>query len=306
MNTTRRWIEWGLERVGATQLERLLRSTLEGQRVCLCLHRVAAQRRAGELEPKLTIHPETLDAVIEALLLARPAGRWLTVSFDDGYLDSAEYLLSRHARFPQVDWLFFVCPEKTERRVGFRWDLAERWIAAGEEVDLDAMLDAPHPDENARPELRALAARPEYELASVELCRTLQQLSNVRIGNHTNRHLRLSRLPPGGSDQECAASFADFDRLFGRATHFAFPFGVPGEDFDHRHVESVRRFAPVTIWSTEPRPYFAGEALSGAVLPRYAVEGTRTWKQTLGWIALSAMRARVAGPRWVEGREAAR
>lgn len=299
MGTTRRYFDWCFERSRAGQLEVILRRTLAGRRVCLCMHRVGRTRRPGELVPKLTIHPEVLDAIIDGLHEAREdGGRGLTVSFDDGYRDAAEYLISRRERWPDVEWIFFVCPEKTAKRVGFRWDLAEVKRARGEAVAILPMLDEDHPFENERVELRELAERPEFELASLELCQRLSSLPRVRLGNHTNTHARGSRLSPERARAEYRASFRDFESLFGRAADFAFPFGVPGEDFEAAHVEAVRESGPTAIWSTEARPYGEAERFPGALLPRYAVDGTRSWKQTLGWISLQALRARAFGPRW--------
>ena len=111
-----------LSMAGDRTLAEGLRRALGGRSVALCFHRVGKQRRAGELRPKLTMPPGEIDQLIQVVLAC--AGR-VMVSFDDGYRDSADYILSRAARFPRVDWLFFLCPEKTEQRVGFRWDLAE-------------------------------------------------------------------------------------------------------------------------------------------------------------------------------------
>ena len=37
---------------------------------------------------------------------------------------AADYVLSRAPLFPGIEWLYFVCPEKTEHRTGFDWDAA--------------------------------------------------------------------------------------------------------------------------------------------------------------------------------------
>ena len=50
------------------------------------------------------------------------------------------------------------------------------------------------------------------------------------------------------------------------------------------------------IWSTEPRPYRPAERGRGAVLPRFAVDGTRTWKECVVHIALQSIRSRLRGP----------
>jgi hypothetical protein len=248
-------------------LAAFLRANLDGRRAALCFHRVSAERG------KLAMPAEEIDRLI-LLLLECASG--LTVSFDDGYRDSAEYVLSRAPHFPRVEWLYFVCPEKQELRAGFRWDAPG--AREDESVDLDA--------ENRRADLRAAGGG----LAELEVVRSVQRLPNVVLGNHTNVHQRPALMEPDQFAEECRRSRRDFERLFGPQLHFAFPYGVPGVDFGSEHVAELRDFV---IWSTEPRPFPARERRPGAVLPRFAVDGSRTWKETAVHIALHAMRTRL-------------
>jgi peptidoglycan/xylan/chitin deacetylase (PgdA/CDA1 family) len=278
----------------------LLRAGLGDRCVSLCFHRiVAGARRPGELNPKLTMPEEDIDRLIRFLLdSARRDDRWLTVCFDDGYREAAEYVLSRAPRHPEVEWLFFVCPEKTERQVGFRWDLAE--ASGGRLGDLESVVHAPADPscENLRAELRGVAADARFALADVDACRRLQSLPNVQLGNHSNAHLRSVLLDPDRFRAEWEKSSADFRRLFGELRHVAFPFGVPGVDFDARHVDALRRMGRFEVWSTEPRPFRRDERGASAVLPRFAVDGTRSWKEGAAHLALHAMRTRVRSPRY--------
>src|SRR5436305_14935382 len=84
-------------------LVRALRSNLRGLQVALVFHRV------GQTRDKLRMPAEEIDRIVEAMGEACSA---LTVSFDDGFREAAEYVLSRAPRLPQVEWLWFVCPEK--------------------------------------------------------------------------------------------------------------------------------------------------------------------------------------------------
>jgi peptidoglycan/xylan/chitin deacetylase (PgdA/CDA1 family) len=291
-------------RLGPAQLKGLLAASLGEWKLALCLHRVCAQRREDELLPEFTIPADTLDALIELLLASRPKGeRWLTVSFDDGYEDSAAYVLSRAPRFPQVDWLYFLCPEKAERQVGFRWDLVELRRRRGEPAELDAFMAAPHVAENEREDLREVARRSEFALASVETCRALDRLRNVELGNHTDTHLRAATVSPELFALEAQASTERFERLFGPQRHFAFPFGTPREDFTDEHVEVLRQQTPSFIWSTARRPYLPGERSPGAVLPRMVVDGRMTLPQMAAWIAVHALRERLPLP--ISARQAA-
>lgn len=271
-----------------------LRRALGERSVALCFHRVLnGPRRKGELRPKLSMPSAEIDALLGAVQTAC-RGK-LTVSFDDGYRDSAEYILSRAGRHPDVEWLFFLCPQKTERRAGFRWDLAERRADLDPEETLAAPVDLAA--ENDRADLRGLAD----DLAELALCREVQRLPNAMLGNHTNVHHRLTLLSP--AEPELLQSTRDFERLFGPQRHFAFPFGVPGVDYSAAHVGALRALGTQTIWSTEPRPYSAGERFDGAVLPRFAVDGTRTWKETVAQIAIHALRTRVLPPAPLERNE---
>lgn len=269
------------------------RRALGRRRIALCFHRVADPRREGELLPKLTMAAPQIDALIEFMVhAAARRDRWLTVSFDDGYGDSAAYLLERAPRWPDVEWLYFVCPQKTERQVGFRWDLAEVLRRERPSLDDDSIIFAPIDPraENLRQDLQRLAARPEFALADLQECLRIQRLPNAALGNHTNAHHRAVLLTPGQFGADLAASMGDFARLFGPPRHFAFPFGVPEEDFRADHVAAVRAHGPVEIWSTEARPYHPRERESFAVLPRFAVDGTRSWRESVAHIIVRSLR----------------
>ena len=105
-------------------------------------------------------------------------------------------------------------------------------------------------------------------------------------------------MAPEACRAEYAASLRDFARLFGPARHFAFPYGIPEVDFGAAHVAMLRELGRMQLWSTEPRPYAAREREAGAVLPRFAVDGTRTWRTTAAHIALHALRTLGASGRY--------
>ena len=284
---------WAGEHLPTPVLRRVIGQCLGSLSVALCLHRVAEAERTTDWQPGLNIAPTRLDALIELLVSSRPTSApWLTVSFDDGYDDAAQYIASRAPRFKTVEFLFFVCPEKLEQRAGFRWDAAEEALKAGAAKSVAAALMAAPvtlATENARPDLRALADAPEYQLASVETVKQLARLPNVKLGNHSNLHLVATQLPVLEVDEDYRRSTETFTRLFGPQRHFAFPFGTPKFQFDQRHVELLRALGDFTIWSTEPRPYRAGER---GVQPRYAVNGRQSAKAIAGWVAARALKYR--------------
>jgi peptidoglycan/xylan/chitin deacetylase (PgdA/CDA1 family) len=280
-------------------LRGLLGQALKGLSCALCLHRATPVHRATDWQTGHAMRPEAIDALLELLLGARPgpASDWLTVTFDDGYGDAAEYLASRAARFPQVRFLFFLCPEKVERGAGFRWDVAELELQAGRpRAEALALLDAPASldGENARLDLQAAAANAAYRLVGVEEARALARLPNVTLGNHTNLHLPATWLAPEVVLEDYRRSTQDFTRLFGTQRHFAFPYGTPGHHFRPEHVAMLRDLGDFTLWSTEARPFSPAEA---GVRPRFPVDGSQTPEALAGWLAARALDFRVRGRR---------
>jgi peptidoglycan/xylan/chitin deacetylase (PgdA/CDA1 family) len=258
----------------------LFQLSVTGVDVALCLHHVSRRHR-----DELTMPAHELDAFLERAAQIQNGGRsrWLTVSFDDGYLDAWHYVMTRARRFPNLDWLFFVCPAKSEHQTGFRWDLVD---------DDDSPRDLRI--ENHRADLKSAVQLSDTHLATVEQCRALRIFENVHLGNHTNCHFRSTALPLTMALEELEQSHADFERLFGPEEHFAFPFGQ-GTDFDERHVESIRRTRDAVIWSTVPRPFLAAHRSPGAVLPRFGVDGGWTASQLAFLIAVRTLRARIHG-----------
>lgn len=285
----------------APVLRRLSGRAFDGLHASLCLHRVAARRRATDWQPELTIDPRALDEAVDLLLSARrgDAGQpWLTLAFDDGYADSADYIASRAARFPQVRFTFFVCPAKLERRAGFRWDLVERALARGTpRAEALALLDAPVDlgGENTREDLRALGDDADFRLATVAEVQALSRLPNVTLGNHTNVHLRATALGDDVVRAEYRQSLDDFTRLFGPPAEVAFPFGTPRKEFDARHVAAWRALGDFVVWTTESRPFRPGERRPRAVLPRFAVDGRLSAKELVAWMAARAAKYLVRG-----------
>ncbi|MBI5548816.1 MAG: polysaccharide deacetylase family protein [Deltaproteobacteria bacterium] len=292
----RRW------RVGMhdlSKLERLLpdavllaffRWAVGTSHVALCLHRVC---QSPARPAWMSMPVQELDRLLELAVAARPMtkDRWLTVCFDDGYADAAEYVAQRAPGFPGVEWLVFICPEKIEKRTGFRWDLLDEYGRPPSDAKLFAPFDLER--ENDRDDLRDVATQPEFRIVTLAQCRLLQAIPNVLLGNHTNVHPKLVLLTPEQASREFLRSAQAFERLFGKQEHFAIPFGTPEEDFDESHVALLRALTRARIWSTEPRPFRPSERVLGATLPRFALDGRWSARQHLLFIALSALRCRL-------------
>jgi peptidoglycan/xylan/chitin deacetylase (PgdA/CDA1 family) len=261
------------------QVWRLFHRAVAGLNVALCMHHVSRNHRE-----ELAMPARELDAFIENARPANRSDRWLTVTFDDGYDDACYYIETRARRFPDVEMLLFVCPTKAERGAGFRWDLQHE-----DQSPRDVR------GENHRPELVSAARLRDCNLASVEHCRRLRLLENVDVGNHTNCHFRANELARAGVEEELERSCADFERLFGPQRHFAFPFGMPGTDFDESHVDLLRSLGSFLVWTTARRPYLPEHRFPGAVLPRFPVDGRASATQLAFWIAIVSLRARARG-----------
>lgn len=282
-------------------LRAALRASLDGLQLALCLHRVGPPR-ATDLQKAFTQSAEETDALLELLLEARPGERFLTVTFDDGYQDALDYVRSRAAKYPEADFLLFVCPAKAERRLGFRWDLAEEQVKQGAATPQAAQAQARarlEPSwELERTELHALAQQGPYALATVEALQAVRALPNVKLGNHTNSHFALKALPEVTARHELLHAHQDFVRLFGPQQDFAFPFGTPDYEFDASHVKMLRGLSEAVLWSTERRPYRRDEVRPGAVLPRFPVDGRRGPHGLAGWLAARAALFRLRGTRF--------
>lgn len=283
-----------------TLAARAVSATVGDARLALCMHRVG-EYDGSRVRADVTCPADTLDAIVTALLDTRSAKRepWLTVTFDDGYLDAVEYVRSRAPRFPSVEWIVFVCPEKAELGAGFRWDVPG--ASAG------AARGAMNPDtENHCPQLRAAGQASDTRVATTMELRRLLAIPNAALGNHTNTHALQVRLSSVQADAEYARSIADFERLFGPQRHFAYPFGTPQHEVTEQHVRLLWTHGDFDVWTTEPRPYTSAERARGAPLPRYSPSGRWSASGVMLWIAAHALRRRLRPRRATFGPELVR
>jgi peptidoglycan/xylan/chitin deacetylase (PgdA/CDA1 family) len=291
-------------RLPAGLLRALLRVSLGTRNLALMFHRVRLTH-PGDVNSALSIGEGDLDATLNFLLAAFPGrtGRWLSVTFDDGYADAVAYVESRAHRYPAIDFILFVCPEKIEQGAAFRWDLAEALRQTGEGPRRIAeVFQAPQDvdTENAREDLRRVAADPQFRLATAEGLRALSEIPNVSIGNHTNCHFELSKLPPDQARLELERSRVSFERLFGRQRHFAFPFGHGF--FDDSHIRLLRAAGDSVLWGTGQSTYVPTRRAIGALLPRVGIDGPSEPRGAIAVIAARSLATRVLGERPVARR----
>lgn len=224
----------------------LLPRAFAGKNIALCLHRVTDDRRSTDPYPDNTFIEHDLVALLDMLYAVLPDKR-LTITFDDGYEDATQFIHQYAERYPDANFLVFVCPEKVIQQAGFRWDLYE--VVGG---DFYSVLTAKQDiaAENQRRDLKDVCADPRFRMTSAEGLTALTRHSNVRLGNHSNCHFDFARLGDGEWQEEVARSFEDYDSLFGRTQDFAFPFGTPGRQFTPEQARFIKEKYGVNVWST--------------------------------------------------------
>lgn len=272
------------------------RRSTQNLSLAFCLHRISSAQRPGNAVPATTTAPEIVDgflAFIERYAPHSKGGPRITLGFDDGYHDSAEYIASRAPLHPSVEWIFFVCPEKIVKRAAFRWDayeiLQKQGMAA---ADLVAFAGAAvdEAQENQRADLLHAATLPEFRLATVDDCRALTHLPNVKLGNHTNLHMPLTSFSENGALAEIRRSMESFGALFGPCKQFAFPFGVPHLHWRPNHAQFIRSNYGAQMWSTREAPYTSSARAAGDVLPRFVFDTRWTAKSLALWVCWRSLR----------------
>jgi peptidoglycan/xylan/chitin deacetylase (PgdA/CDA1 family) len=200
----------------------------------------------------------------------------IAVTFDDGYADN---LVLREAGLPVT---VFVTTRYVDERRAFWWDAVDR-ANVPEIVRLDdrAFLGSdrypikrylqPMRLEDIDAHLRTLgddgSVPPDDRPMTPEELRELAAADHVTIGAHTRTHRSLRHAPVEDQHDEIAGSRDDVERLIGvRPTTFAYPYGVPGGDFDEVAVAAVRAAGFTAAAANAPMP-----SADRLTIPRHAV-----------------------------------
>jgi peptidoglycan/xylan/chitin deacetylase (PgdA/CDA1 family) len=208
-----------------------------------------------------------LAAAVQALVAGRLPARALAITFDDGYADN-EGLAASILRRLGLTATFFVatgylgggcmwndriieairsCRAETLdlTRVGIGWirlaSLADRRCAIQTLLGRIKHLAPAERSDAVDAIVEAAGAGTPSLMMGPEQVRRLRALG-MDIGAHTVSHPILTRLDPDAALEEIGASKETLQALLGETiTLFAYPNGVPAQDYDRSHVEMVRR-----------------------------------------------------------------
>jgi len=315
-------IRAGLETLYFSGAHRLAARFLAGSGAILTFHRVRPQS-ADPFQPNrlLEITPEfldslltrlresgieivSLDEVYRRLVSGAASGRYVALTFDDGYRDNVEHalpVLRRHA----APFTLYMPSAFAEGAGELWWVALERVVAAREEVvvALDgveqrfasatpeekdaafaaiyARLRAAPTEEELRRPVRALAAAAGIDIRAIcrELCMGWDELARmardplVTIGAHTITHPILAKLPLEEARREIVDGAQAITAHLGRVPeHFSFPVGSPD-------AAGPREFALAaaagfrTAVTTRPGVIFPDHVNHLTALPRISVNG---------------------------------
>jgi peptidoglycan/xylan/chitin deacetylase (PgdA/CDA1 family) len=215
----------------------------------------------------------------------RPAKRQVAITFDDGYADNYlhAYPLLERLRLPAT---VFLATDYVDGGCSYWWDRLWRAVygsaapilvvpppvdrtysLTGRTAFDEALTDlwermVPMPEETREALLEVLHAGPgpdaDRPLTWMEV-RAMHAGGLVTFGAHSGSHPRLSAL----SAHEAAAEIERpaqriAEELGSRPTLFAYPYGVPGEDFTQATTEAVRRAGFAAAFAAEPGVVRAG------------------------------------------------
>ncbi|HMO28703.1 polysaccharide deacetylase family protein [Enterovirga sp.] len=306
----------GFRAIAASRAESWLAPLARGIGAILMFHHVRPAR-ADPFQPNrlLEITPEHLDLTLRLARelgweivpldevperLARRKGRFLALTFDDGYRDNRDHalpVLRRHG----VPWTMFVTTDYASGRGSLWWLELEEAIRASGRVSLQGRDYAAGTPAEKEAAFRALYARlragpePELRAATASLCdragfdraglagrlclswdelRTLSAADPaLTIGAHTLSHPMLAKGDEAAACREIAASRTEIAERLGRPVrHLAYPVGDPASA-GPREFALAREAGYATAVTTRPGHLFPEHAAHLAALPRVSVNG---------------------------------
>jgi peptidoglycan/xylan/chitin deacetylase (PgdA/CDA1 family) len=304
-------ISLGLNAIGRSGAARLAARWTAGLGAVLMFHHVRPyEPRPFEPNRILEITPEFLDAVLARVTalgyeivpladvpdrLRRPRGRFVCLTFDDGYRDNLVHalpVLEKH----KAPFTIFVTAGFADRTATLWWsDLAEALERmpeaeiAGQRMPLPsptqqqaafgaAMAAMRHGDAEIIARLVAAAGVDSAErvdrfcLDWTEIA-ALDRLDLCTIAAHSLTHPLIALLDRAGAQREIVDSKRRIEEKLGRPVqHFCYPVGDPGAA-GPREFEIAREAGFATALTTRPGVLFPEHADHLHALPRLSVNG---------------------------------
>lgn len=310
-----RLIGAGLGLIAGTAADRWLGPLVRGQGAILMFHHVRpARRELFQPNRLLEITPEHLDLTLTLVKrlgyaivpldevparLARGDGRFVALTFDDGYRDNVEHalpVLRRHG----APWTLFVTTDYADGEGRLWWLELEEAVRALSEIPLggrtlpsrtlpekESAFATAYPELRAGPEarLRDTVAR-WCDLARLDrqalvrgLClgwdelRALSAEKGLALGAHTLSHPMLAKHEEASARREIAESGRVIAARLGRPVrHFAYPVGDPSSA-GAREFRLAQEAGYATAVTTRPGHVFPAHAGHLLALPRVSVNG---------------------------------
>ena len=179
--------------------------------------------------------------------LGLPATFFVATGFIDGGRMWNDTLLEVLRRWPHDtvdlrDWGIPVMPAKSDEDKRRIFKSLQRWLRRigikGRDGFLNELVQ------------RAGQALPDDLMMTSEQVRDLAQ-RGMEIGCHTVTHPILTRVPVETARQEILAAKAKLEQLAGKSVrYFAYPNGIPGDDYDATHAQLVKECGFEAAFST--------------------------------------------------------
>jgi peptidoglycan/xylan/chitin deacetylase (PgdA/CDA1 family) len=300
----------------------LLRPLLGGVGTILTLHQVRPARR-DRFQPNrlLEVTPAFFERVIRRLRRSRAQlvsmdevyrrmterdfrGRFVSITFDDGYRDTLEFaypILKKYEvpftvyvatsfadRVGELWWLALEAVIAQNELIGLRVEGRDRWFECPDVHEKRAVFEHIYQwlrqlktEDELRRAVRELTTRHRVDMAAfcTDLCMSWQELSTlaadplVTIGAHTVNHPILSKVSDKAVRSELQNSRSIIEAALGvTPQHLAYPVGDRSAA-GPREFEIAAELGFKTAVTTRPGVIFRRHAMHLTALPRVSLNG---------------------------------
>lgn len=306
----------GFRAIATSGADRWLAPLSSGIGAILMFHHVRPTRN-NDFQPNrlLEITPEHLDTTVRLVRelgwdivaldevperLAQGRGRFVVLTFDDGYRDNRDHalpVLRKHG----APWTMFVTTDYASGRGSLWWIELEEAIRASARVsaggrnyptatlaEKNAAFAAIYAELRGGPEPRLrevtaeLCRKAGVDTAALvrSLCLSWEELGalagsepKLTIGAHTLSHPMLAKWDGDTAGREIVEAKAEIETRLGRdVLHLAYPVGDP-TSAGRREFELAQEAGYATAVTTRPGHLFTGHRDHLTALPRVSING---------------------------------